>query len=235
MKQIFPKREKTDFFRDLALRHLPEMRLLLRGGKLWKNEGWRNVVEHCLVQGAIAEKLSSLLNLPEKDSRDLVTTALCHDWAKRLEKKPEDFNEEDKAEAVEFLEKAAPNQKLMESTGIEFLERSFIKKESTFLERLQVYIDDIVAGSEITTFENRLDELARRRPELNEDPELNAKVGGKFLDKQKEMNGEIAKEIFEMLKERGIDAGSPEEIPAFLSGEIEKEWKADKGEVRPEN
>ena len=56
-------RKKTVFFDNLAQKHLPQMRLLFRGGKLWEKESWRNVVEHSLVVMAAALEISDLLEL----------------------------------------------------------------------------------------------------------------------------------------------------------------------------
>jgi len=55
---------KTRFWENLAFKYLPEMRLLFKGGKLWnKNQqAWRNVVEHDLVEAAVAGVLAEQLH-----------------------------------------------------------------------------------------------------------------------------------------------------------------------------
>lgn len=84
-------RQKIEFWDNFAKKHLAELRLLFRGGKLWEKEGWRNVVEHSLPQGAAAEVLSEMLKLPEEEKDEIVTASICHDWDKRLEKKARRF------------------------------------------------------------------------------------------------------------------------------------------------
>jgi len=218
--------KKTEFFHNLALKHLPEMRLLIKGGGLSKKEGWRNVVEHCLVQIAVSETLSRLLGLSEEDSQKLIRVAACHDWAKRLERKPDGFTEEEKGEAMTLLAKLAPNQGLMKATGPEFLEKALIRGESTFLERLQFYIDDITKGSEIVPFDERVNEVEARRQDLNDDLVLTAKLGGRYWDRERELGHQTEQEIFDRLQETGVKIDSPKDIPVFVVQTIESEMKS---------
>ncbi len=220
-----PHRSKRDFFEQLALSHLPEMRLLFRGGGLYKKDHWRNVVEHCLVQIAVADELSDLIGLPPEEKTDLIKVAACHDWTKRLEKKPDDFTEEERAKAKMFLRRVNPNQNLMAATGPEIFERTLIKKESTFLERLQGYIDDITSGSEIVEYDKRIDEAEKRYPELGSNSELEAKLGGRFFDKVREFDNQVAQEIFERLPNSVCEQiGEPKNIPNFIRKQIERRW-----------
>src|SRR5687767_8098947 len=78
---------RQSYFRNLAFNHLPEMRLLFQGGKLKSRDGWRNVVEHSLVQAAEVKVVAALLELPSSDSKSLVRATLCHDWDQRHTKK----------------------------------------------------------------------------------------------------------------------------------------------------
>ncbi|MEK7112452.1 MAG: hypothetical protein AAB875_03930 [Patescibacteria group bacterium] len=200
------------------------MRLLFRGGKLHKKDQWRNVVEHCLVQVAVADSISDLLELPQEEKADLIKVAACHDWEKRLQKYPNDFTEEDKAQAKIFLKKVNPEQNLIHATGPDFLEK-FLKGESTFLERLQCYIDGIVLESDIVEYDIRLDETKKRYLELRDNSKLEAKLGGQFFEKERELDNHTAQEIFEKLPHNIQEKiGEPKNIPNFIRQRIERRW-----------
>jgi hypothetical protein len=216
--KIYPG--KRDYFENLAFSHLPEMRLLIRGGKLWKKDKWRNVVEHCLVQVAVADVLSDLVGLSSEEKTTLIKVAACHDWAKRLEKRSKEFTEEEKGRAQAFLRRVSPDKKLMEATGPDFLEK-FLAGKSTFLERLQCYIDDITLESDIIDFNIRLDETQKRYSKW-----LKVKFGGHYFDKQREFDNQISQEIFERLtSDIRKEVGEPRNIPNYLRRQIEKKWQ----------
>lgn len=225
-QQVENNTGKTKYFQDLAITHLPEMRLLFRGGKLVKKDNWRNVAEHCLVQIAVADKLADLLSLSVNNTTSLIKVAAVHDWEKRLKIKPNDFTNEEKVQAQEFLNKVNPDQNLMNATGSDFLEKALVKNNSTFLERLQFYIDDIVMGSEVVEFEKRVSEVEMRRKDLNEDEQLTTVLGGRYWDKERELDTKVEQEIFERIpneiQERIV---KPNNIPNYLREQIEMEWR----------
>ena len=226
--QLDPKiyQTKTEFFQNLAFSHLPEMRLIFRGGKLWKKDRWRNVAEHCLVQIAVADSLSDLLGLSSEEKADLIKVAACHDWAKRLERSPNDFTEAEIIKAKMFLKSVNPRQNLMAATGPSFQEK-YLKGESTFLERLQSFIDNIVLGSEIVGYDQRIDVTERRSPELRDNPALEAKLGGQFFDKVREFDYQVAQEIFARLPSSVMDQmGEPQNIPLYLRKQVENKWQS---------
>lgn len=218
----FKKRKRIEFFSGLALKHIPEMRLLFRGGKLTKPSGWRNVVEHSLVQVAVAETLAENIRLPIKDAEALAKVAACHDWEKRLNKRPQDFTEEERRTTEEFLRKTNPNRILMDATKMEWLRRAVVEGKASFLEKLQFCIDDIIKGSEIVSLDERIDEAEAREGNLGAGPELEAELGGRYRVKERELGHEIEREIFDILKKRGIDIGRPELLPNFLRARIEE-------------
>ena len=94
-ENLTPENSKVNYWDDFAQKHFPEMRLLFRGGKLWEKEEWRNVAEHCLVEAVASEVLSDALQLPAKEKEELVKSAICHDWNKRMDVKPDDFTDKD--------------------------------------------------------------------------------------------------------------------------------------------
>lgn len=215
------KGKKSLFFRKIAFSHLPEMRLLFRGGKLWKKDEWRNVVEHSLVQIVAADVFSDVLGLPEEDRKRLIKVAACHDWDKRLRRAPKDFTEEERAKAQSFLDAVKPDEDLMEATDVDFLVK-YKQGRATFLEKLQCYMDNTTMGSEIVPFDVRVDEVAARREDMDEDEALTKKLGGRHWDVEREVGHKVEREIFELLQAKNIDIGSPEQIPEFIRKKIEE-------------
>ena len=49
-------------------------------------KGWRNISEHNLIAGVMADILCELLEVTENDRQKIVSVALTHDWDKRLQK-----------------------------------------------------------------------------------------------------------------------------------------------------
>lgn len=214
---------KTEFFSSLAFEYFGEMRLLMRGGKLTEKEKWRNVAEHCLVEVACVKSLGKALGLSDKEVEDMATVAACHDWDKHLEKKPEDFSEEEKAEAQAFLLKANPDKALMSATKLEWIERAH-SGEASFLEKLQFYVDEICDGSNIVSPEERI-EMAESREHQEVNAEVQKKLGGKtYREAEREMAHSVENEIFLALRGRGTDIGQPENLPFFIKSEIEKNF-----------
>lgn len=210
------ERKKTVFFDNLAQKHLPEMRLLFRGGKLWEKESWRNVVEHSLVVVATALEISDLLELNEQDKEKLIKAAACHDWNKRLQIEPEDFDSEDKEKAQGFLKKTNPDKNLLAATSRGFVERFSIEK-TNFLEKVIHYVDAIVFETEISQFRSRFERSGSKYKDLS----------AEFWSKNIEITSEIEKEIFEVLKSKSVQINSPGEIPDLIRGRIEKRIEED--------
>lgn len=212
---------KAKFFHKVAVRYLPEMRLVLRGGKLWKKEGWRNVVQHCLIQAAAAEVISEILGLPNSQKNKLARVAACHDWKKRIEKRPQDFTEEEKGKIDNLLSDRI-DEKLFNALNPEFNIR-FLKEGVSFLEKIQWYLDNITRHGEIVSLKERIDEVEARRQDLNEDPELTKKLGGrKYWEVSREIGRQIEKELFDIITKRGVIIKSPEEIPNLINKELLK-------------
>jgi hypothetical protein len=216
------EKRKTKFFNDFALGHMPEMRLLFRGGKLDKLTGWRNVAEHCLVEAVAADTLAESLALMPEERNKLVTVAACHDWAKKLDKRAGDFAPEEAAKANEFLAQAKPEAELMAATNFGFLDQAVVDKRSTFLQRLQFYIDEITSGSLIVDADARVDEA-----ELRDTPEIKkqlaaSRLGSNYRLQERRFCHEIEKEIFQRLKETGATIDSPAAIPGYIREKIDE-------------
>lgn len=187
------------------------MRLLFQKGKLNFRDKWNNVAEHGIVQAVAGEVVSGLIGLSEDEKTKIVKVALCHDWDKRLEIKPADFTDEEKAAALKFLETVNPDRTLIATTHPGF-HNKILSGEATFLEELTWYLDDIAKGSEIALFEERIAEVESRRPDL--DPAFwgRERAAGKLFEQ----------ELFEILRDRGVSIDKPEDIPLLIKAEVEK-------------
>jgi hypothetical protein len=213
--------------------HWNELRLLFRGGKLWnfRSEGWRgerlegenkwrNLVEHQVTQLLAARVLEKLLGLSPGDSDKLAKVAIMHDWDKRMEIRPGAFSVEEKEKAKILLSEVNPDPNLIAATHPEFLEKVLAKKVS-FLELLQFYLDDITMGSEIVSLEERINEVAARRRDLNENEELTKKLGGrKYFEVERETGHMVENVIYNILIEQGVEISSPEEIPNLIKSRL---------------
>jgi len=236
-------KKKINYFQTLTTRYLPEMRLLLKGGKLVRRDNehkklslgdrqrWINVTEHCLVAAAEAEELANALGLPDEDKIQLGKAAAIHDWDKRLSKKSREFTEIEKTEAGELLEKTGVDKELMSATDPSFSKRCLIDHEdTTLLQRLLYYIDTITEESEVVPFKPRLVKAKERWPELGQNDELNREIsavlgeGKGYWELVDEMSAQVQQEIFNLLRQRGVELQSPDEVPRFIKMQIEKNY-----------
>ena len=218
------EKRKIKYWDDFAKKHIAEMRVLFRGGKLWQRDGLRNVVEHSLPQGAAIEVLSEMLELPDEEKELLIKNSICHDWDKRLEKRADDFTQEDKEKAMEFLKKEMLDSNLQAATKPDFagqiVEAKKDGKEIPITQLLMFYIDDITFGGQdkpgtIVPFEERLKDTYERYPNLDD----------KHWDIESKA-GHIAEDtIFNLLKEKGVAIEKAEDLPMLVVGAIESKYK----------
>lgn len=220
-----PWNEKKEFFYSLAWKHLQSMRLLFRGGQLQSNpnprDHWRNTVEHCLVETAIAEELGPLLGLSEDDQQKLATALSVHDWDKRIEKTKLKLEPQQERLAKEVLESIGPDQTLIDvtkPTGTDPLHKLGTQEELD-LRELAFYIDNISNGSKIEKWGPRLLAAAERNPD----------VPAAHFDKERKLTSNIEEKIFFRLKQAGLPVASAQDVPAFLTSRIERHYKKTEG------
>lgn len=202
--------------------HLDEFRLLFRAGRLWKNEGWRDVVKHQAVQFRAIGELADMLGLSLEEKEKISKVALVHDWDKRMEINPKDFTHEEKEEIQSLIKKVDPDSVLMDATKKGFMPRAILQ-EPSFLEYLQFYVDIITMGGEIVSVDTRIDELEKRRPELNEDLVLKKDLKGRpFWDVAREVGYKAQEMIFQRLKKNGVEIDKPSQIPSLIKARLPK-------------
>lgn len=209
--------KRTKFFSDFAISHIGALRLHKDQGLFPKKEGWRNVVEHCLVEAVAADCLSEVLHLSERNRTILVAGALLHDFYKRKEielmresgqtsvmvvKQTEDS-------ATQYLQSKGISSdiiKIVNSVGAANLEY-FETESPTMEEKLMHYIDDITDGDSIVSLEDRIASAIKRYPDLDAD------IAQRMLAVSKKIESEVAEMI-------GLD--DARELPNFIKGKIEE-------------
>lgn len=211
----------TSLTKELALiKLLPnydkEMQLLTVYGKLTKKDGWWNVAEHCQEQLLVADALTDLLGLQKLTKQKIMQAALCHDWDKRIEIKPEDFNEKEVSKAKDMLQAIAPSKPMIFATKPDFIVRLFAKQKSTFSQRLMHFIDSSTENSDFIDYETRLSNARRINPLRDKDPDLTKKLRGKYWERELELAQSTEKEIIGKLSVNGINLESGKELPKLI-------------------
>lgn len=213
-------------FRSLATQYEAQTRLTIEGGKLIDRDGWGEVARHCLIQAAAIQTFAPRLGLDQHDTAKMAAVAACHDWAKRLEKKPQDFSEAEKTKAKELFRSARPNEKLMEALEPHFLVR-VVKREATFVELVQFYVDDIARGGEIVSLEERLADLELRRP--NVAPEVALELGRPYWEAEREIAHRVERMLASILYARHETSSESIDVSSVIRREIERLY----GPMRP--
>ena len=195
--------------------------LVIEGGKLDGN--WSNVADHCFIQAIVTEILYQRLKpvLPAGSAKltlEAVEAAICHDWDKRLEKKPEDFTEEEKTHAAQLFTHAQVKDKLLRATKPQFLLRVKNHPECVSLtERLQFFIDDIV-HDKVMLFDDRVSEVEKRSPQPG-GPELEAQLGRKYWDAERELGHDVEMTILHY-----GNFATPQGLVDYLNTELERRF-----------
>lgn len=217
------RRQSIRFFNHLALSRVAEMRLLFRGGKLWKRDGWRQVVEHCLVQVALAGIFAELLKMSAAERSQLETAAAIHDWNKRHECRPDDFTELERHLAVKYLKNSLPvNSALIAATSTSFLKKALIDRTASELELTQFFIDELCMGGRVCDWRVRINDLEQRKPHLNTDSMLTESLGGPYWSKERELCARVEQHFHTRLVNLGHKIGVASELPRFIADELRK-------------
>jgi len=186
---------------------------------------WDNVKRHCITQKIAAVVLSKWLSLDEVQSKKIIDVALIHDIEIRLQKDRKDFTIQDRADLLTNLDAVSEDPSLTRASGATFLNKFFQQGDgkgstTTFLERLKFYLDDLTLEDEIVSTATRISATELRHPELNNDPMLTQKSGGRYWDQERKLCGIIEQEIYQRLIINGIDIDSPINISTMLSNEV---------------
>lgn len=200
---------KTRYFQEISLKTLASLRLHKYPGRLWNKENpWKNVSEHCLVEAARSEVFSDLLGLPHDVKTDLRLAAAGHDFNKRNEIESstnqglDTFNEAGK-QAEDWMKNIGVNKRVIIWIGgladnkllyAESLARKKDPSPDDLAYIVMHYLDDYTINSDWVTPVNvledgrRINDLDRRIDRL----EANPKYAQLNEDGRTIFNGETA-------------------------------------------
>lgn len=234
------EKDRTRFWQRRALKHLPEMRAAKAAGLFPKSEGYRNIVEHLLVEPEGIDTLGEILGLAESTRRAMRLAGSLHDVKKRQQIEaynqlgPQGAREAEK-EQVSFLRSRGYSEevvRLIQSMGglspltlVEDPKADVLKlKENIDLPTLIVhYIDNITLHNRIVPLRERVAYVKKRYKE--EDEEGRRTLGRPYSDIQ----FEVGRLIEEMLAGRlGVDP--PEKLPEFINAKIAERIEQEKME-----
>ncbi|OGH11072.1 MAG: hypothetical protein A3B38_02705 [Candidatus Levybacteria bacterium RIFCSPLOWO2_01_FULL_36_13] len=222
--------QKTQFWAKRAASAISVMRDQKIAGLFPKNEGWRNVVEHELVESEAVDVLGEMLGLSVADRSDLRIAALAHDIFKRKEiegareKGSEEFDNS-VSEQSEFLRlKGYPEEIIIltQAVGHMAFNRFINDYHSLSLsEKIMHYIDDITLRSDLVTLEKRINYLIDN-PAYNDLNERGRKIyDGKTLF---EVQAEISEKI-QIEFAQALDIDDPAALPLVIREKIEQRIK----------
>ncbi len=210
--------KRRDFFGSFALQQRCAMRILFRGGKLLKKHGWRNVAEHSLMAGKVADTLAILLDLPAGQRDALRCGLVIHDWDKRIDKNTLELSPAECAKVDEWIASLPPgSREAMEATKIsphEMLARAR-RDEGLSLQEIARYADSICDGSQIEPWPIRFRRGRVRYPHLDD----------AYFQAEEHTAAITETKIAEYLGTKGMEI-DPESIPLFIRQKIEEEIRA---------
>lgn len=218
----YPDKKTTRFWAARALSAISEMRHSKKTGLLPKSEGWRNVLEHELVEAEAADVLGEKLGLSDEERRNLRTAALLHDIFKRkeIERAREagassfDSSAGDQANWIKSLGYSEDVVGLVQSVGHTSLEE-FSRDFDTIptVRKIMRYVDDITLGNDIVPLDKRV-KYIEENPEYKDlNKRGKAIFGGRtYPEVQREMSGRIEQEFAPKL---GVL--DPSAIPGFIN------------------
>lgn len=230
--------QKTNYWADRATGMLSVMKLNRQTGLFPKSEGWRNVVEHELVEAEAVDVLAEMLGLSNYERYRLRVAALLHDVFKRKEIEEyaprglEGFDQ-NALDQADFLRRKGFHQDIIELTDAvaygslpTFLEEGgrFVPHFAEIPDPIKIahYVDDITRGSEVVTLEQRMAGLRANQRYKETDERGRMMWGGmSSIDAQEFVSSRIEAEFAQRL---GIE--DPTTLPVVIRGRIEERIRA---------
>jgi len=230
--------QKTNYWAYRALEMYSTMKLNRETGLFPKSEGWRNVVEHELVEAEAADVLGEMLGLSNYDRFRLRVAALLHDVYKRKEIEEyaprgiEGFDQ-NAVDQAEFLKKKGFHEDIIELTDAvaygsipTFLEEGglFVPHFSEIPDPVKIahYVDDITGGSEVVTLEQRMAGLRANQRYRETDERGRMMWGGmSSIDAQQFISTRIEAEFAQRL---GVE--DPTTLSLVIAQRIEERIRA---------
>lgn len=235
---------KRKYFSKFAIRHLDAFRPHFKAGEVLGShreaevEGgiWRNVSEHCLVAGVMADILAEQLGL-RPEERDLTVRAMIiHDWSKKREKlELERLKADDSLTLEAFEEVKKSDDEVLRTLGVsdEIIQiaganiPSTEEGPQTDPEKIIWYVDMIMSDTRPVPLLARLDAVEQGWNEkLQANDPARAQSTRAMLDLYKprfhgrhlnEVQRSIAPKVEGEFAERIGAAGPPAHLPYYLN------------------
>jgi hypothetical protein len=140
---------------------------------------WRNVSEHCLVEGVLADVLAEELGLSKEERSDAVTAALLHDWSKKLEV---EAAEQARGAGLSDLDAYVTGKKsegtVLKELGFPARTQKIIdaiipktrRGPQTMPEKVMWYVDAVLSNTEPVRLKERFDNMERGWDGIRENP-----------------------------------------------------------------
>jgi len=198
---------------------------------------WRNVAEHCLVAGALAELIARELRLSSKQTETVTHAAILHDWYKKEEtlarkqagddiaairKAVAEKKDEDKRQLRDF---GFPDD-VIRLTGANTPENA--SGPQSIEEKIIWYVDAMLSDTEPVRICKRFDDLERhpKRGELNKlySRSFEHHLGKPMYDLQRELGQTIGRQLALALGYKGQTDDLPQYLLRLLKDKIAQGW-----------
>lgn len=234
MEEKNSEKEKVRFWQKKSLEHISSMRAARAAGLLPKQEGWRNVVEHELVESEACDVLAESLGLNKKDRAGVVKAASIHDVYKRKEKEdltkygPQgyDISQEEEAnflrsrnfsEEVISLAQSVGHGSLLAMVKDPLADKLELKDDIKITTLVIHYVDDITLNNDLVPLNRRIDYL-NNNPNYRSINELGKTIfnGRMFFEVQREVSRLIQEDFASRL-----NVSPAENLPLWIKSKIE--------------
>jgi hypothetical protein len=205
------KTHKIKYFSRFALKHKNEMRRLVEGRVLGigieDSRGWRNVAEHNLLAGVIADRICELSGLPASDRMEVTSAANTHDWDKRIEKECLKIGSAKQGrltvlqvDVIGTVRKERAKCGLIRVTGQDWRDfRTWGLKEK-ILRYVDSSLDQTLDGhADFVDWNMRIANLGKRHPDINKESGSIYGEGALLFDRLAEITEEIERDLYEII------------------------------------
>lgn len=216
----------TEYFQRRTTSHISEMRQAKKAGLFPKREGWKNVVEHMVVEAEAADVLAEALGLSEEERKQVYKAGLLHDVYKRREKeiatqKGSQGYIESASLSSDFLRSQGYSEEIIALTQDAGSEAATIEFNKNFdsistVRKIIRYVDDITKNNDLVALDERMDALDAKPnyKELNEKGRV--LFGGRtYFEIQREISKKIEREFADKI---GLE--DPAQLPFWIRDRI---------------
>ncbi|MFA5879718.1 MAG: hypothetical protein WC860_06035 [Candidatus Margulisiibacteriota bacterium] len=249
------EQKKKKFFTNFALKFREQFKLHEQHGLWEKQDSWKNVSEHCLVEAARCEIFAEKLELSKKITDYLVQAGILHDFYKKQEiikTKNQDKSYEAFANIYEqahhALQAAKISQEIIDitdkidQTAFDDIEIMLSQKELSEKDVASLvlnYVDSYTINTEwavtasLDENNKKINDLDKRvlknmtNPNYQKINEQGKKYfnGMTTYEKQLEIGNRIEKRLTELLNQKNNLNIDQKDLPTFIDGHIKEKIK----------